>query len=284
MASPPWKLRVGVLGLGLMGGSLARELAACRVRVSGYDVDEGTLREAEEAGVLGRALPPTLEGLEEVELLVVAVPVDRAEETIARALPRLSPSCVITDLGSTKRSTQAAVQRLGVAARFVGSHPLTGGHRSGWSASHRDLYAWSRVFLCPTPESTAEAVARVRSMWELVGALPELADAAAHDERVAWTSHLPQVAATGLALALADRGFPRGELGPGGRDTTRLASSSPEMWSAICVDNADLIDPSLAALEDTLRRLRAAVAARDAAELRRLFAAAQAWAEEERQG
>jgi prephenate dehydrogenase len=281
VAVAPFGKKVGIIGLGLMGGSLARELAACRIWVAGYDADPAALREAETAGVLSAALPASLQGLEAVELLVVAVPVNHADAAIAAALPHLDAGCAITDLGSTKRSVQDAAVRLGIADRFVGSHPLTGGHRSGWGASHRDLYAWSRVYLCPTPATRPETLQRVRELWELVGALPEIIDATEHDRRVTWTSHLPQVAATALALALDDAGEPRRELGPGGRDTTRLAASSADMWTAICVDNADLLEGALAAFERQVQRLRKAIDARDGEVLRELFEEARDWAEEE---
>ena len=281
MAAAPWRGSVGIIGLGLMGGSLARELAACGVHVFGWDADPAAMRAATEAGVLHAALEGSPDGLAEVELLVVAVPVDRAGAAVAAALPHLREDCVITDLGSTKGSIQDEVERLGVADRFVGSHPLAGGHRSGWGASHRDLYAWSRVFLCPTPRTRPDALERVRALWELVGALPEVTDAADHDRRVAWTSHLPQVAATALALALDAAGLARRELGPGGRDTTRLAGSSPEMWSAICLDNAALVQGALAGFEAQLARMRRAIEARDPDELRDIFADARQWAEEE---
>jgi prephenate dehydrogenase len=281
MAAAPWRGNVGIIGLGLMGGSLARELAACGVHVYGYDGDTATVRSATEAGVLHAALDGGLEGLADVDLLVLAVPVDRAGGAIAAALPQLRGDCVITDLGSTKTSIQEEVEKLGVADRFVGSHPLAGGHRSGWDASHRDLYAWSRVFLCPTPRTRPDALERVRALWELVGALPEVIDAAEHDRRVAWTSHLPQVAATALALALDAAGLPRRELGPGGRDTTRLAASSPEMWTAICLDNAALVEAALAGFEAQIVGVRSAIAARDAGALREMFTEAQRWAEEE---
>lgn len=281
MALPPWKLRVGIIGLGLMGGSLARELAACRVKVRGFDPDPRTMALAAETGVLEALLPPSLEGLEAVDLLVVAVPVDRAAEAIAAALPRLSADCIITDVGSTKRSILEAADRLGIAHRFVGSHPMTGGHRSGWAASHRDLYAWRRVFLCPTAHSLPEALSRVTALWELLGALPEVIDADGHDRRVGWTSHLPQTAATGLALSLAAHEYPREQLGPGGQDTTRLAASSPEMWTAICLDNADVIELALSDFELRIRQLREAVQRRDAPTLRTLFASARDWAEEQ---
>jgi prephenate dehydrogenase len=281
MAAAPWRGNVGIIGLGLMGGSLARELAACGVRVYGYDADAAAMSAAAEAGVLHAALDGSLEGLGEVDLLVVAVPVDRAGAALAIALPRLREDCLITDLGSTKVSIQDEAERRGVADRFVGSHPLAGGHRSGWAASHRDLYAWSRVFLCPTPRTRPEALERVRALWELVGALPEVAEAADHDRRVAWMSHLPQVASTALALSLDAAGLPRRELGPGGRDTTRLAGSSPEMWSAICLDNAALVEEALAGFQAQIARMRNAIAARDADRLREIFEEAQQWADEE---
>lgn len=282
MSGAPWRGRVGIIGLGLMGGSLARELASRGVRVHGHDADRATVEEAAKIGVL-EPLGGSLSGLSELDVLVVAVPVDRAGEAIARAIPKLSADCVITDVGSTKRSIVEEAERLGIGERFVGSHPLTGGHRSGWGASHRDLYAWQRVFLCPTSRTSPDALARVTALWELVGALPEVMGAAEHDRRVAWTSHLPQVAATGLALALADARHSRSELGPGGRDATRLAASSPEMWSAICVDNAELLEEALAAFEKHITQLRLAVSGRDAAALRSLFGEARDWAEEQQQ-
>lgn len=273
---------VAIIGLGLMGGSLARELAAFGVHVLGYDADPDTAQRASESGVFGAILDDSLEGVAAADLVVLAVPVNRAEEALARALPWIAPHCIITDLGSTKRSIEDVATRLGVAERFVGSHPLTGDHRSGWGASHRDLYAWQRVYLCPTPRTRPEAVEQIRLLWDSVGALPELIAAAEHDRRVAWTSHLPQLTATALGLALADADQPRAELGPGGRDTTRLASSSPEMWSAICADNAAFIEPALREFERHLSELREAIARRNEAEIGALFARARAWAEEQR--
>jgi len=263
-----------------MGGSLARELASRGVLVRGCDADPATVEEARASNVLEAFLCGGEEGFRDVDLLVVAVPVDRAAASIERVLPHLDTDCVFTDVGSTKRSIVTWAEQNGIAERFVGPHPLTGGHRSGWGASHRDLYAWQRVFLCPTRQSSAAALERVRELWELVGALPEVMDADTHDRRMAWTSHLPQVAATSLALALAGSGHFRRELGPGGRDMTRLAGSSAEMWSAICLDNAEPLDAALAAFEAAIGRMRRAVAARDERALRTLFEAGRTWTQE----
>lgn len=273
---------VAIIGLGLMGGSLARELAASGVHVLGYDADPDTAQRASESGVLSGVLDDSLEGVTAADLVVLAVPVNRAEQALARALPWIGTNSVITDLGSTKRSIEEAAIRMGVAERFVGSHPLTGDHRSGWGASHRDLYAWQRVYLCPTPSTRPQALERIRGLWEAVGALPEIIEATEHDRRVAWTSHLPQLTSTALGLALAGAEQPRADLGPGGRDATRLASSSPEMWSAICADNAAFIEPALLEIERQLAALREAIARRDEGEIGVLFARARTWAEEQR--
>ncbi|HEV3052395.1 MAG TPA: prephenate dehydrogenase dimerization domain-containing protein, partial [Longimicrobium sp.] len=98
-----------------------------------------------------------------------------------------------------------------------------------------------------------------------------------HDQRLAWTSHLPQAVSTALALSLAQSGTPRADLGPGGRDVTRLAGSDPAMWADIMIDNADALTPALAAMVARLAGLQRAMTTRDRDELQRLFAEARAW-------
>lgn len=270
---------VAVVGLGLMGGSLARELSARGYRVLGFDHDAATVLAAREEGMAAHALPaPAAAGLGSVRLLVLAVPVAAAPALLAALLPDLHPDCIVTDLGSTKREIGEAAAELGVADRFVGGHPLTGDHRAGWEASRRGLFEGARVFLCPTPATRPPALARVRSLWTELGAEPRETSAEEHDRAVAWSSHLPQVASSALALALDAAGFGPRELGPGGRDATRLAASSPEMWSAICRENADLIEPAVHALEATLADLRAALRSRDAEAIHLFFSRGARWA------
>lgn len=270
---------VAVLGLGLMGGSLARELAALGHPVLGYDRDPATLRAAREAGVVERALHHPAAGLDEARLLVLAVPVAAAVPLLEAALPGLHPECVVTDLGSTKRGVAGAAARLGLAERFVGGHPLTGDHRAGWEASRRGLFRGARVFLCPTPATRPAALQRVRGLWTELGAHPEEVTAAEHDRALAWSSHLPQIASTALAQAIGSAGLAPAQLGPGGRDATRLAASSPEMWAAICRENADLIEPAVAALEAGLAELRAALRRGDAEAVHLFFSRGSRWAQ-----
>lgn len=268
---------VAIIGLGLMGGSLARDLAARGARVAGADADPEALRAARAAGVVAR--PADAAALAEAELLVLAVPVTAAPEALRRALPHLAPGALVTDLGSTKGSIAAAAEAAGIGARFVGSHPLAGDHRAGWEAGREGLYRDALVYLCPAPSTAPAALARAARLWEELGARPRKMDATEHDRLLAWSSHLPQLTATALAGTLAEAGVPHAALGPGGRDTTRLAASSPEMWAAIALDNAPALAPALDALRERLRQLQDAVAAGDAEALRRLFREGRSWKE-----
>lgn len=271
--------RVAIIGMGLMGGSLARDLAALGVEVLGHDRDPDTLCAARDAGVIQTILSPSLQGVEAADLLVLAIPVTAATATLERVASRLGADTAVTDLGSTKLSIVRAATELGLAERFVGSHPLAGDHRAGWAASRRGLFTDARIYLCPTPLSHPAVLERVRGMWHHLGARPEVVDAATHDGRLAWTSHLPQIASTALAHALMRAGIDRQDLGPGGRDATRLAGSSPEMWTAICQDNADPLDPAVSALIDDLEAFQIALRSRDTERLHHFFAAAHAWSQ-----
>jgi prephenate dehydrogenase len=266
-----------IVGLGLMGGSLARDLAHQGVRVSAFDRDAGHLAAAVRDGVVATALDASLAGVRSAELVVVAVPVDEAVRVLERIAPYATDALLVTDLGSTKARIVDAADRLGLAGRFVGSHPMTGDHRSGWSAARSGLFSGADVFLCSTRAVSSDAQSRAAALWMGVGARPVTMDAEAHDRRLAWTSHLPHMVSTALALALSRGGIERGAMGPGGRDVTRLAGSSAEMWTAIARDNATEIAAALAAAEREIGEMRGAIQRGDDVQLRQRFAEARAW-------
>ncbi len=286
---PPAGLRsAGIVGLGLIGGSLARELAARGVRVLGWDRDPATLRAALEAGVVAGSLadmpagvagrePLELPGLEDVEAVLLAVPAEAAAELLGREAARLRRRLLVLDVASTKRAVVARAAELGLTT-FVGAHPLAGSERAGWGASRLGLFAGAPVYLCPHAGAEEEAVERAAAFWRELGGRPERLEAAAHDARLAWTSHLPQLASSALGLALAAAGVGREALGRGGHDATRLAGSDAELWTEIALDNADLVVPALGALEARLTGLRQALEAGDGAMVRGRLDAAAAWA------
>jgi prephenate dehydrogenase len=269
--------RVAVIGLGLMGGSLARALAARGVRVLGFDSEQEHLASAVREGVVHEELDAELAGLATAEVVLLAVPVSATAALLPRIAPRVTGARLVMDVASTKRSIVAAAEAAGLGARYVGAHPLTGSHRSGWGASRASLFEDARIFLCPTPSTTSETLQLAESFWRELRAGVELLDAATHDDQMAWRSHLPHLLSSALATTLRDAGVRRSALGPGGRDMTRLAGGSPAMWSAIAEDNAPAIIDAVEACERQLGALREILRHGDAHALRAFLRSGSEW-------
>lgn len=271
--------RVAVVGLGVMGGSLARALRLLPrpPLCAGWSADPGEGEAALADGVLDRVARGPEDAAEGADLVVLAAPLGACLDLIPTVLAAMRPEAVLTDVASLKTPVQLAVTRAGGGARWVGSHPMCGSADSGYAASRPDLYAGARVWLVAPPDAEA-GVARVQELWQSVGAHPLFTDAHTHDALMALTSHLPQLTANALARALEDAGVEAGALGPGGRDTTRLAGSSPEMWRDVF---AHAFTPPLAeglrAVARRLEELAAYADAGDAEGMARFMAATRAW-------
>lgn len=264
-------MRIGIIGLGLIGGSLARDLVQAGHEVVGYDDDEAQRSAVQQAGPV--QLVDRIDALDSCAVVVLATPVDAA----LALLPGIPGQVrLITDVCSTKRSIVQRAEQLGLS-NFVGSHPLAGDHRSGWSASIRGLFAGARVFICASAGSSEETVCLLESLWSEVGALPERMSARAHDELLAVTSHLPQVLSTALALALQELQTPRAQLGPGGREMTRLAGSHAELWRSILLDNRENVLAAMDVFVQQLDVLQNAIAGRQADQIRRLMTEGNRW-------
>jgi prephenate dehydrogenase len=272
---------VAIIGLGLIGGSVARDLAALGVHVVAYDPDETRIASAIRANVVSKALNETLDGVDDVDIIVLATPVDEAIDILRRIAPRGARTKLITDVGSTKTRIVETAHAAGIGDKFVGAHPMAGDHRSGWEASRPGLFVDAPVYLCANREVSADALRLAHAFWSRLGSRAEEMAADEHDLKLAWTSHLPHMVSASLALALARAGVDRGYLGPGGRDVTRLAGSSPEMWTAIALDNAPALEAAMAETEREIASLRAAIKRADREELNERLAAARRWAQRE---
>ena len=268
-----------VLGLGLVGGSLARDLAALGVRVLGWDADAGAVAGALDAGVISAPVGPGLEGLDGAEVVILALPVDATRHLLGAVAAATAATALITDVGSTKAGIVDAAEAAGLGSRFVGAHPLAGDHRSGWGASRTGLFQGARTYLCPAADATSDSLATAEALWRAVGSDTMVMGAEEHDRAMAWVSHLPQAASTALAAVLAGAGHPRAALGPGGRDTTRLAGSAPSMWVPVVLENAGELVPALQALEAALAHFRGALERGDRIAVEAFFAAGRGWFE-----
>lgn len=275
--------RLSILGVGLIGGSLARALRdAGHVReIIGYGRGLANLQRAVELGVVDRIETSLGAAVRDADMVVLATPVGSMPEMLTGIAPYLAANAVVTDVGSVK-GTVAAAARAALGAgvvRFVPGHPIAGTERSGVDASFASLYVGRRVVVTPLAENRPEAVSRVRAMWEAAGADVVIMSVEHHDEVLAATSHLPHLLAYALVDMLARLDDKREifSFAAGGfRDFTRIASSDPTMWRDISVANRDAIVHMLRRYRDELDRLIDAVERGDGNGLQEVFARAKA--------
>lgn len=272
-----------IIGVGLIGGSLARGLreAGAVQTIVGAGRDVAHLQRAQELGVIDRYATDLGHAVQGADVVFVAVPVGAMESVLRRIAPSLDPATVVTDAGSTKASViEAARAAFGeLPANFIPGHPIAGTENSGVEAAIPELYRGRRVILTPTTASNPEALARVRALWEAVGAEVVETTAEHHDQVLAATSHLPHLLAFALVdtLARMDEKQEIFAYAAGGfRDFTRIASSDPRMWHDICVHNEPALLAMLDRFSDDLGRLRQAVADNDSDYLLQVFSRAKA--------
>jgi prephenate dehydrogenase len=271
---------LGVIGLGAIGGSLAWQAKRAGVAtVLGWSPKRAERAAAAQQGALDDA-PAQMEAVARgVDLLVLAAPPAANVRLLESLRPSLAPRTLVTDVGSVKRAIVARAEALGLGARFAGSHPLAGTHAHGFAAARADLFRDAVVYV--TPARGGEGAARdVSHFWQdTLAAHPVTIDAHQHDRQLAVTSHLPQVVASLLANCLARLAPPGATLGPGARDTTRLAASEPELWTEILLMNRDELLPALRALEEPLGELERALEVGDATAVTGWLARAADWRE-----
>jgi prephenate dehydrogenase len=255
-----------IVGIGLIGGSLARALRAAGYahEIVGCGRSVGNLQQAVELGVIDRAEVSLTDAVRHVDMVVLAVPVGCMAEILGEIGPALADRAVVTDVGSVKGSVIAAARHaLGQRfANFVPGHPLAGTEQSGVAASQADLFQGRRVILSPEPETDATATASVRAMWEAAGAEVATLSAEDHDRILAVSSHLPHMLAYCLMDMVVRHDDHRAilECAAGGfRDTTRIAGSDPVMWRDICLANRDALLVALRQYHDDLGALTAAI-------------------------
>jgi prephenate dehydrogenase len=236
--------RVGVVGLGLIGGSIALQIRALwpDAIVAGLDRPDRSAM-AERRGAI-QQVATTLADLRTSDLVVLAVPPPAMLEIVPQ-LTCLDPQAVVTDVASTKRQVVAAAQAAGLPA-FVGGHPMAGTERAGIDHARADLFV-GRPWLLVEGTGGSAVGERVEAFVRALGAVPQWIDADAHDRRVAYVSHLPHLVAVALMNAAADGVGHEGlrMAGPAFSDMTRLASSPPELWQGIVPANADFIAEAL---------------------------------------
>jgi prephenate dehydrogenase len=252
-------VRIAVVGVGLIGGSVglaARERLGAEV--AGYDPAAEALDAALEVGAIDRAAGDVAGALAGAEAAFVAAPVGVLPAVVREALAAAGDDCVVTDVGSTKRTVVDAV----TDERFIGGHPLAGAANAGVRNARAELFDGATWYLTPTAGTRGTLYERLHRLLSGLGARPAALDAETHDRMLATVSHLPHVLANVLvaqaARARTEEGEPLPASGPSFRDITRVAGSNTAIWRDIYLANADAL---IEAIDDATGRLGAVRAA-----------------------
>lgn len=276
-AAPPVFEKVAIVGLGLIGGSLAlavRETWPAGL-VIGVD-DKAVLERA----MLRHAIDVAADDpvvMADADLVVLAAPVRANLALLADLEEHVRGAAVVTDVGSTKRDVAAAARALPARLTFVGGHPLGGAPRGGIAHARPDLFRGRPWLFTPSDDRRGDALERLRRFVTGFGAVPHVLSPEAHDRLLAFLSHLPQLTASALMHVVGDAIGEDGLAlsGRGLADTTRLASSPADIWRDICATNADEIGVALEALIAELQAVRGDLT--DGGTVDRVFDSASRW-------
>jgi len=262
--------RLSIVGLGLLGGSVAKAARAASLaqEIVGVGRNPKSLEPALRERAVDRITTDLAEGVRGADMIVLATPVATLERQLPAVWEAASSHALLTDVGSTKAGIVRAAEALGASRPlgFVGSHPMAGSNLSGFSVARADLFSGATVILTPTDRTPSEPIKRVTEFWEAMGGRVIVMDPATHDRAVAAISHLPHLVVDALVAAVVDmdprfldvaaRGF---------KDTTRIAASDPAVWREIFQQNREALAEAIAAFRGALGRLEGILAAGDGA-------------------
>lgn len=272
---PFWN-RVAIVGVGLIGGSVG--LALRKRNLARHIVGIGrrmeTLRTAENRGAITEATTDLQTGVADAELVIIGTPVATVADHVKQVAEIAKSGTLVTDVGSTKQSIVEAADQilagpLGLWTSFVGSHPLAGSERTGVEFSRDDLFEGKTVVVTPTEASKPEAVDKINSLWQALGARVVTMTPAEHDQAVAATSHVPHVAAAALAATTTNEQLSL--VASGWIDTTRIAAGDVELWRQILADNRPNVLAQLRVLQSQLESYAAALERGDDDQIVRLL-------------
>jgi len=274
--------KITIVGVGLLGGSLGLAIRRRKLarETAGFARRAATAAENEKIGALDYVLTDLLAAVSNADLVVLCTPLAQMKPLVKQMLPALKRGAIVTDVGSVKASIVRELESLvaKTGAHFVGSHPMAGGEKMGVLAARADLYADAVCVITPTKKSNAGAVRKIEQFWKSLGARTLRIDAAQHDLLVSRTSHLPHVAAAALAGLILDPKHPKSQVGlcaTGFRDTTRIASGSPQMWRDIVLANRKNVSQSVDAFVGELKDFQSALKRNDARAVERFFTTAK---------
>ncbi len=274
--------KITIVGVGLLGGSLGLAVRQHRVagEIAGFVRSDKSVADCEKFAATDYATTDLLAAVSNSDLIILCTPLAQMRSLVEQFLPALKRGAIVTDVGSVKadvvRELEPLVKKSG--AHFIGSHPMAGAEKTGVAAARANLFANAVCVVTPTKTASPRIVRKLEQFWKSIGARVLKLDAAQHDLLVSRSSHLPHVVAATLAGLVLDPKQPKQQAAlcaTGFRDTTRIASGSPEMWRDIALANRKHISQSVDAFVADLKKFQTALKASDAKAIEKFFATAK---------
>ncbi len=278
---PLWE-KITLVGVGLLGGSLGLAVKERRLasRVVGYVRRKASVTECEQAGAVDGADTDLLRCVEGADLVVLCTPIAQMVDLTTQMLPSLKSGCIVTDVGSVKGTVVSALEPLigKTGAHFIGSHPMAGAEKMGVAAARANLFEGAICAITPTPKSAPDILSKLEQLWRDVGAKTVRLSPDLHDDLVSRSSHLPHVVAAELANYILSPVHPKEQgmlCANGFRDTTRIASGSPEMWRDISLANRKNLARVLGVFIEDLQEFQHALDNQDVKAIEEFFSKAK---------
>ena len=272
--------KITIIGVGLIGGSLAKAIKENNLAkvVFGFGRDLNRLEEAQKANVIDQFSTNLKDAINDSDIVIIATPVGSFQEILSEIKPFLTSKIVISDVGSTKTNIASIVsQMLGDYSNyFIPAHPIAGKEKSGFEASESNLFNNRKVIITPLETSSPDSINLIQKMWEGTGADVDFMSPESHDELLGMTSHLPHMLAFSLVNYLISKNPSASIYAAGGfKDFSRIASGDAVMWRDICIQNKDQIISHIKGYQKTLNSLVDAIENENSDELDSLFTSAK---------
>lgn len=274
--------KISLIGVGLLGGSLGLAIRERKIAssVHAFVRRASSIAEAQRLGVADVATQDLRTAVHGADLVIFCTPLSQMAGLAEKAVPYLKPGTIVTDVGSVKCSVVRELTPLIASAKaeFIGAHPMAGSEQSGMSAGRADLFQNAICIVTPGPKSTTQAIRASEHFWKALGGTPMLMRPEMHDDLVGRSSHLPHVVAAELANYVLSPANPKEQAAlcaTGFRDTTRIASGSPEMWRDIVLANRQNLSRILGVFIEDLQEFQLALERQDVSTIEEFFAKAK---------
>lgn len=279
-------MRIGIIGLGLMGGSLAKAIKKVHAQNSyiiGYDLQHTYSKTAYEEGVIDHIATDAKTSFSDCAVIFICTPVSHTYKTVEDLLPHVAADCILTDIGSTKYEVVSNIDTLlknnKKRVYFVGGHPMAGSEKFGYAASTAYLFENAYYLLTPMGDTPDFILFILQKMIERIGAIPLILSASYHDFATATVSHLPHIIASSLVHLVRENDGDNGHLhhlaAGGFKDITRIASSNPDIWTTVCLSNKKQLQKVFSRYTDILNHFSEMLEKEDESELHHFFDAAR---------